>query len=445
MIVVSKRGKAKLLIAILIIVSLILPTSYTSASDNNQSQVFNDISGHWAESQIIEGVNRGILYGVGDNKFAPNETLTYEQFMSMLGRIFSQTQFISDRTSGCNMLLINVNEAFQATNGDFMISRDYRTNYVKNHIGLDDKIVKNSDYLKAIDFSRNGVCTLRHWDSFTAGADYNRPYNISKDSISNIQPWSMESIFEVPYVAQFVNYYNLLKDSGLAMKDYNYYTERDGLHFLLSGAANSAARDYQDKRVTNVYDNLNLKYISNGRKDLALKREDMALILYSFLDYQQQKLINTNQPFAFMDIYDSKINKEYSYKSFSSNYSDLPKYFQTGTIINNSDILQQTNSLGYTYKSNSDRTDFSFPYMLEKMSIDKLYKSNVLIKENIKLNLPRPINITNRGIILSVSDAGLLTGAYGKFNPKGNLTRAEGISVALRLDKYIKERYDLIN
>ncbi|MFT9847300.1 S-layer homology domain-containing protein [Aneurinibacillus sp. REN35] len=49
---------------------------------------FTDIEGHWAETQILSLARQGIIKGVDDGKFAPDQTLTKGQFVVMLAGIF---------------------------------------------------------------------------------------------------------------------------------------------------------------------------------------------------------------------------------------------------------------------------------------------------------------------------------------------------------------------
>ena len=47
---------------------------------------FTDIIGHWAEAEIKELAENGILYGVGEELFAPNNTVTRAEFAAMIIR-----------------------------------------------------------------------------------------------------------------------------------------------------------------------------------------------------------------------------------------------------------------------------------------------------------------------------------------------------------------------
>ncbi|MBN6188348.1 S-layer homology domain-containing protein [Aneurinibacillus sp. BA2021] len=49
---------------------------------------FSDIEGHWAEAQILSLARQGIVRGVDDGRFAPEQTLTKGQFVVMLAGIF---------------------------------------------------------------------------------------------------------------------------------------------------------------------------------------------------------------------------------------------------------------------------------------------------------------------------------------------------------------------
>lgn len=50
---------------------------------------FDDVpDDHWAASYIYRMVGEGVLKGVGDNKFAPEDTLNYADFLTMIIRLF---------------------------------------------------------------------------------------------------------------------------------------------------------------------------------------------------------------------------------------------------------------------------------------------------------------------------------------------------------------------
>lgn len=49
--------------------------------------VFGDISGHWAEEDILFASARGLIADRGDGRFAPDETMTKAEFVAALGRL----------------------------------------------------------------------------------------------------------------------------------------------------------------------------------------------------------------------------------------------------------------------------------------------------------------------------------------------------------------------
>lgn len=416
----------------------------TSVKENisNTNNAFIDIKGHWAESQINEAVSRGISKGITPDKFDPNGELTYEQFMTMLARVLTEKDFIQDRTSGCNMLLVNADKAYETTNGDLNALRDYRKNYAKNNPELQAKIVQSSDYLNNNGFTHQGSCGLQGWHYFKLN-EAQRPYGT--DYASRADTWAREGLFEVPYVASFVNYYNLTKNNGQTMKDYNALMAQNDIDKYQT---QTVFNRYSKKRVSNVYNSLNDRYLSggSGKVNKPLKREDMALILYSFLDYEQQKLLASNQDYYDFDEANSskRITKDYTYRSFKSNYSDIPTNFQIGTVINNATNLKYAKTQGYNYTPYGNNLDFFYNYFPEKITATTA-KISGQTKSYIIETPVEPIELTSRGVILAVSDAGLLTGSGDKFYPRKTLTRAEGVAVVLRLEKYLKQRYDFIN
>lgn len=50
---------------------------------------FTDVSGHWAENEIKDLVNKGLLNGIGNNMFNPNGEVTRAQFAAILAKLSS--------------------------------------------------------------------------------------------------------------------------------------------------------------------------------------------------------------------------------------------------------------------------------------------------------------------------------------------------------------------
>ena len=70
-------------------VSIALALTMVSTSAFAVSVEFTDVpSSHWASSSIYEMAEQGIMSGVGNNKFAPDTTLTGAQFVTMIVRHF---------------------------------------------------------------------------------------------------------------------------------------------------------------------------------------------------------------------------------------------------------------------------------------------------------------------------------------------------------------------
>lgn len=75
---------------ILFIVSLVallalLPAGFASAQ-------LPDITGHWAETQINEWFNKGLIKGTADGTFKPNNDITRAEFVTMTNRAFGFTE-----------------------------------------------------------------------------------------------------------------------------------------------------------------------------------------------------------------------------------------------------------------------------------------------------------------------------------------------------------------
>jgi hypothetical protein len=52
----------------------------------------SDIKGHWAETQISSGVNRGLIKGYEDGTFKPENSITRAEFMAIVNRAFGYSE-----------------------------------------------------------------------------------------------------------------------------------------------------------------------------------------------------------------------------------------------------------------------------------------------------------------------------------------------------------------
>ena len=70
-------------------VSIALALTMVSTSAFAASVKFTDVpSDHWASSFISEMADKGVMSGVGNNKFSPSSTLTGAEFVTMIVRQF---------------------------------------------------------------------------------------------------------------------------------------------------------------------------------------------------------------------------------------------------------------------------------------------------------------------------------------------------------------------
>lgn len=70
-------------------ISVALALNLISPAALAASVAFDDVPvTHWAHNAITDMAERGIVKGVGDNKFAPSGTVTYAEFVTMLTREF---------------------------------------------------------------------------------------------------------------------------------------------------------------------------------------------------------------------------------------------------------------------------------------------------------------------------------------------------------------------
>jgi hypothetical protein len=74
-----------LLIVFMLLMGLILPATVTASG-------LTDISGHWAEKEIAQWVEEGVVNGYPDGTFRPNESITRAEFMTLINRVFGFTK-----------------------------------------------------------------------------------------------------------------------------------------------------------------------------------------------------------------------------------------------------------------------------------------------------------------------------------------------------------------
>ncbi len=55
---------------------------------NKPDNSFTDIEGHWAQTEIMWAIENGLMNGVSDNSFAPDESLTRAQLAVVLKRFY---------------------------------------------------------------------------------------------------------------------------------------------------------------------------------------------------------------------------------------------------------------------------------------------------------------------------------------------------------------------
>ncbi|MDR2712657.1 MAG: S-layer homology domain-containing protein, partial [Clostridiales bacterium] len=73
----------RLLSCLLILSMLMLPVPSLAGG-------FSDIAGHWAEQEILDLAEKGIIKGISADKFAPDEKMTRAQFVAIMNRAFPE-------------------------------------------------------------------------------------------------------------------------------------------------------------------------------------------------------------------------------------------------------------------------------------------------------------------------------------------------------------------
>jgi len=77
------RTKVRRLLSVCITIAMLLTLALPSFAS------LDDVSGHWAESEINKWVEKGIVKGYGDGNFGPEDTITRAEFTALLARIFN--------------------------------------------------------------------------------------------------------------------------------------------------------------------------------------------------------------------------------------------------------------------------------------------------------------------------------------------------------------------
>ena len=72
------------IIAVVLIIMLAFSLTPTSVLSNASASMFSDVTNHWAQKEIEELAAKGIISGMGDGRYAPNDPVTREQFLKLV-------------------------------------------------------------------------------------------------------------------------------------------------------------------------------------------------------------------------------------------------------------------------------------------------------------------------------------------------------------------------
>ncbi|WP_164908655.1 S-layer homology domain-containing protein [Halobacillus litoralis] len=166
----------KLLGVFVVITSLLVLSSTVSAEE-----AFKDINGHWAEEEILQMANEGIVKGVPGGNFEPNQEISRAEFIAILTRVFdfeeSKSDF-SDVNEG-DWFYKSVSKGFNEgivsgfPNGTF----GPKQNVTRQDIAvfIDRAIKKNGDFSKLAKLEFNDENDIFHYakDSIRTMVAYN--------------------------------------------------------------------------------------------------------------------------------------------------------------------------------------------------------------------------------------------------------------------------------
>lgn len=86
----KKRRLAAGALSIALALTLVSTTAFAASVE------FTDVpSSHWAHTSVIEMAEKGVVAGVGNNLFAPDTTVSYAQFATMIVRSFYDDQLVN--------------------------------------------------------------------------------------------------------------------------------------------------------------------------------------------------------------------------------------------------------------------------------------------------------------------------------------------------------------
>lgn len=150
--------------------------------NNNASNNFTDISGHWAKTAIDYVVSKGYFAGLSNTEFGPNKSITRGQFVSVLGR----------------MLNVNVND-YKDQNFKDVKSGMYYSPYITwaNKVGIVSG-VGQGNFAPDKELTREEMAVMMTKFLKVSGKNLNAKGNTNsfKDE-EKIQGWAKDSVKEM--------------------------------------------------------------------------------------------------------------------------------------------------------------------------------------------------------------------------------------------------------
>lgn len=217
------------------------------------TKTFDDVKSHWAKEFIYIAASNGLISGVSENRFAPNENITYQQIAKIIVVLKgweNNAIKLGGYPDGYVNIMIN-NYLFENSKVETN-SFKYTSYYAKNSTRADvaqivyNAILSDNTDDTVIDDKQTDSKGVSQLETITKTT----PYIVTSDLGEDVTGTSN------PSLQQIYNYvYNRIKERDVYKKDPNVlnaimamiWTENKGIHYEnghISYSSNSSSKDY---------------------------------------------------------------------------------------------------------------------------------------------------------------------------------------------------------